>query len=383
MSSHQKMKSNNKKVVVFAGGETAGPIMPLLAIAKTWQEQEPDLVPIFVDRKVSVAAHLVRQRGFEFCAITAGKLRRYWSWKNFISPLLILFGVAQSLYLLVRVKPILVMGAGGYVQVPVIFAAWLMRIPRIIHQQDVIPSFSNRLMAIFANRITTTFEKSTKDFPEGTGLEKKLDSKSKIFWTGNPCELDAKFLQTEAARQEARKLFKLDPDWPTVLVIGGGSGARGLNQLVAHSLPELLKSAQVIHATGVGRKVKPASDHPEIHDRYHQYEFIDRRDLAYAIANVVISRAGVGSLTDLSKLSKISIVVPMPNSHQEWNAHYLYQANAAIVVDQIDIGPEYLAKVVKKIFFDAKMQEGLQQNIHNLMPQDANEKMMKVIKEVI
>lgn len=375
------MKS--KKIVVFAGGETAGPIMPLLAIAKAWQKQDPDVTPIFFDKRVSVAAHLVPRKGFVFQPMTAGKLRRYWSFQNLFSPLLIIIGIVRSLVLMSRLKPILVMGAGGYVQVPVIIAAWILRIPRVIHQQDIVPTFSNKLVTLIANRITTVFEKSVKDFPQGSGLEKNYKKDNKIFWTGSPCELDREYLQTKTAREEAIKLFKLDPEWPTVLVVGGGSGARGLNQVVMHNLAELLKSVQVIHSTGIGKKVKTPIDHPEIHERYHQYEFIDRIDLAYAIADVVVARAGIGHITDLANLGKVSIIVPMPGSHQEANAHFLYENQAAVVMDQLDISSDHLGKVVRKILFDAKLQQTLQKNIRQIMPVDATDRVLKVIKSLV
>lgn len=377
------MSKTKSKIIILAGGETAGPIMPLLAVAKIWKAEDPSIHPIFLDTKYSVAAHMVPRRGFEFRSMTAGKIRRYWSYKNFFSPFLIFIGIIRSLLLLASLRPILIIGAGGYVQVPVIIAAWILRIPRLIHQQDIVPSFSNRAVAVLANKITTTFEKSAKDFPQGTGFEKNYEDESKVYWIGNPCELDKTYLQSQAARDEAIKLFKLDPDWPTVLVLGGGSGAQGLNQVIAHSLPELLKTAQVIHATGIGKKVKIPKSNPKIHDRYHQYEFIDRMDLAYAISSVVITRAGIGSLTDLSVMAKPTIIVPMPSSHQESNAHFMFNAGAAIVLDQTELTPEHLGRMVKKIFFDAQLQQDLQKNISQVFPANANEKVMEIIYTLI
>lgn len=122
---------------------------------------------------------------------------------------------------------------------------------------------------------------------------------------------------------------------------------------------------------------------PMVHDRYRQFEFIDNMELAYAAANIVIARAGIGSITELSALGKVSIIVPMPNSHQEWNAHYLYEKNAAVIIDQTDITPDMLAKTVRKILFDAKLQTRLQSNIHKIMPNNATERMLEVIQNAI
>jgi UDP-N-acetylglucosamine--N-acetylmuramyl-(pentapeptide) pyrophosphoryl-undecaprenol N-acetylglucosamine transferase len=377
------MKIKQNKYVIFAGGETAGPIMPLLALAKYWQEQDSSITPVFVDRKISVAAHVVNKNGFEFKAITSGKLRRYWSFKNLLSPFQLLAGFVQSLILLRRLRPEVVIGAGGYVQVPAIVAAWFLRIPRVIHQLDVVPTFSNRLMAPFASRITTTFEKSIKDFPQGSGLQLDYSKNNKIYWTGSPCDLDSKTINSKTAKEEAIKLFKLDPEWPTVLILGGGSGATGLNDGIAFNLPSLLKTVQIIHATGKGKRVELPHDLPEVHDRYHQYEFIDRRDLAYGAADIVIARAGIATIADLAILGKVSIIVPMPNSHQEDNAALLFDQQAAVVVDQTELYELAIDKMIKKILFDIKLQKILSDNIQNVFPKDAAPKMLKVILSAI
>lgn len=378
-----KMKTNNKNVyAVFVGGETGGPIMPLLTLADAWSKADPNLLPVFFDSRRSVGARIVPSRGYKFKSIVAGKLRRYWSIKNFFSPFLTLFGLLQALIILARLRPIVVIGAGGYVQVPVIIAAWMLHIPRLIHQQDISPSFSNRICTPFVNKITTTFEKSVKDFPQGLGFAKSYSHYTKVVWTGNPTSLNLETVTMEQ-KQKAHKLFNLEQDWPTVLVIGGGSGARGLNTAVNHNLPELLKIAQVIHSTGVGKRVRPSVDIAHGHDRYHQYEFIDQVDQAYLVADVVICRAGIGTITALSALSKLSIVVPMPDSHQEWNARYLYDQHAAIVLDETDITPDTLAKTVRKILFDVELQKEMQKNIRAIMPTGATENILTEVKKLL
>ncbi len=377
------MKTNNKSIyAIFVGGETAGPVMPLLTLADAWVKNDPNLKPVFLDSRQSVGARIVPSRGYQFISISAGKLRRYWSIKNFFSPFLTFFGLLQALILLIRLRPVIVVGAGGYVQVPVVIAAWILRIPRLIHQQDIVPTFSNRICTPFVNKITTTFEKSIKDFPQGSGFEKSYSHYTKVVWTGNPTDLNLESITLEQKHQ-AYKLFNLEQDWPTVLVIGGGSGARGLNTAVNHNLPELLKIAQVIHSTGAGKKIRPSVDIAHGHDRYHQYEFINQVDQAYLAADVVICRAGIGTITALSALSKLSIVVPMPDSHQEWNARYLYNHKAAIILDETDITPDTLAKTVRKILFDANLQKEMQTNIHAIMPENGTKNILEIINQLV
>lgn len=377
-----KSSSVKQQSVVFVGGQTAGPVMPLLAVAAEWKRTNPEIRPVFLDIRRSVAARAVPQFGFEFRIITGGKFRRYWTIKNLLAPILIGLGLIRALFLLSSLRPIAVIGAGGYIQVPVMLAAWVLRIPRLIHQQDIVPTLSNKLCAPLANKITTTFELSVKDFSQGLGFTKNYSQYTKVEWTGNPSHIKPPEHPQEE-RNAALKTFKLDPEWPTVLVMGGGSGAAGLNQVLVHNLPELLKIVQVIHSTGVGKRINPAVDIAHGHDRYHQFEYINQIDKAYAAADIVIARGGMYTITALSVLGKLEVIVPLPDSHQEWNAQYLYERNAAIVLDQRDITSDTFAKVVRKLLFDAKLQKELRQNIHSIMPPNGTTNMLSVIKKMI
>ncbi|MDQ3018273.1 MAG: glycosyltransferase, partial [bacterium] len=350
-----------KKRVVFVGGETAGPLMPLLAIAENWKHTNAGMVSIFVDVKKSVAAHVVPKEGFVFKPIIADKLRRYVAARNILSPLFIFVGFIQALFLLAKLRPVLVMGAGGYVQFPVVLAAWLLRIPSVVHQQDVHVTLSNKLCAPFATKITTTFEKSVKDFSQGLGFGNDFSKLQKVVWVGNP----ARGHIASSDKTEAQSFFKLDPAWPTLLVLGGGSGAAGLNEVIVQNLNALTSVVQIIHSTGQGKEI------PVKHPRYHQYSFIDRMDLAYAAADIVMARGGIGTITELSQLKKLAIIVPMPDSHQEANAELLFTHKAAIILDEREIQSELLTKVIRKLLFDSELQKHMQANIRKVIPADA------------
>jgi UDP-N-acetylglucosamine--N-acetylmuramyl-(pentapeptide) pyrophosphoryl-undecaprenol N-acetylglucosamine transferase len=373
----QSQNNQSKRNVMFVGGQTAGPIMPLLALAEAWVKQDSGIRPVFVDSRHSVASRLVTKAGFKTHWLLTGKLRRYWTWKNILTPFLAIAGLLQAFILLLRLRPKIVIGAGGFVQPPVVIAAWCLRIPSLIHQQDYVPSLSNKICAPFATKITTTFEKSLKDFSQGLGFAKNYSQYQKLEWTGNPCNI------AQISRKEAQKMFNLDPKWPTVFLFGGSSGAAGLNEVLMHSLPGLIKIAQVIHATGRGKPVKPPIDVPQIHDRYHQFEFIDSMEAAYTASDIVVGRAGIGTITELSALGKIAILIPMPGSHQEFNAQLVFEQNAGVVLDQAELTPEVLPKIVRKILFDVKLQQQLQQNIAQIMPKKSTEKMLQIIKNII
>ncbi len=362
-------KSNLPLRVVLAGGSTAGPIVPLLAVSEAILEQDPKAEFIVIDAAGSVGELLAKQQSLQFIRIRTGKLRRYFSLRTIIAPLLVIFGFIQSLYLLKKHRVSHVIGAGGFVQVPLMWAAWLLRLQRHIHQQDIVPTLANTLCAPIASSISVTFPSSLWDFASDSGLFKGA-AEHKITLTGNPCRKDI----LQASKLEAQKFFHLEKSWPTVYILGGGSGAAGINKLVYQALPELTRTVQVIHSTGRGKH------HSNINqERYHGFEYINRPELALAAADVVIARAGIGTITELSNLGKASIIIPMPNTHQEVNAQLLYEQQAAIVLDQNETTPDHLVSVVRRLLFDFPAQEQLRQNIKQIMPHNAASAVAKIV----
>lgn len=374
ISSSYDLKTRN---IFFVGGETAGPLMPLMAVAEMWKAEDSTINPIFLDKKKSVAINIVPQKGYAFINFDSGKLRRYWSWWYVALPFQMLYSFIRSFLLLRKFKPQIVVGAGGYLQIPVIIMAWFLNIPTLIHQQDITPTLSNKICAPFVRKITVTFEKSLKDFPQTSGIKYDFKENTKTVWTGNPSNI------SQQSTQEAISYFKLLKDWPTILILGGGSGAQGLNLVIEHNLASLLKSFQIIHSTGRGKKFNPTEILESDLMRYHQFEFINRMDLAYSIADIVVARAGIGTITELSKLGKASIIIPMPDSHQENNALYLFQKKSSVVLDQNDITSGTLSKVLKKILFDSEQKQSLETNIKNIMPSDATKQVLIQIKNLI
>lgn len=367
-------KKHSIKYLFLAGGYSAGPMMPLLAVAAKWHEHDPSIKPVVLDVKNSIAEHLSRKSDFVYHRIVTGKLRRYFSFKNFAAPVLLLIGFIKSLYLLRKYRPIAVLGAGGYVQIPVIVAAWILRVPRFIHQQDVAPTLSNLICAPLANLITVTFESSIRDFPQGTGLGKKFVSTHKVVWTGNP---KPSVDEQKISKTAALKQFGLHGDLPVLLVIGGGTGAVGLNQLIEQGLPALTKVVQIIHGVGRGKS------HPRAQTNYHPYEYIEDIDAAMSAADVVLSRAGLGALTNLAEHKKVAIIIPMPDTHQERNAELIYQRNAGIVLDQREITAEKLQNIIRELFFKPEVTSQFANNLHELFPIHADQKVYQAISKYL
>lgn len=364
---NQSTKSKTLRLL-FAAGGSGGPAAPLLAVAESIKRTVPNGSFLFLGTDSGPEREMVERAGWQFRPVSAGKFRRYFSFSSLLAPFLIVAGFIQALAIIRKFQPACAVGSGSFVQVPVLWAAWFLRLPVLIHQQDFTASLANSLCAPIAKRITVTFERSQHDFHQGLGLYRERLAPKTIL-TGNPCREEI----FDGNRAEAQKFFHLDPDWPTLLVLGGGTGAEAVNKLIAQALPELTRKVQVIHVTGKGKNLGPN------HARYHAYEFSAEMGLAYAAADLVISRAGLSTITELSNLEKISIIIPMPDTHQEDNAWLLWQLRAAIIVDQRELTSHRLVEIITKLLFDHSVQQILKHNMRTLMPRNSAEKIAKEI----
>jgi UDP-N-acetylglucosamine--N-acetylmuramyl-(pentapeptide) pyrophosphoryl-undecaprenol N-acetylglucosamine transferase len=367
------MTKSNTKTIFLAGGQTGGPIMPLFAIAQTLQQHGSFRFVVF-DTATSTAKRLIPHElpGAEFIALPAAKLARYWTWKNFVAPFVFVFSLMKSWQAIRTYRPALILGAGGFAQVPLMITAKLHRIPCVIHQQDIMPSLSNQICGPLATRITTTFNVSSKAMVQTLGMKGLLKT-SKVVWTGNPNRAE----HWTATKADGQKFFQLSPNKPILLVVGGGSGAQALNRLVEATIPELTKFCQILHATGIGKEA--TAKHPD----YHSFAFIDRMDLAYAASDIVLCRAGVGTITELALTQKPSLVAPIPDSHQEANAGFLLHHNAAGIINQDTIDSAELAQIIRKLLLNGDEQQQYRKNIAKLLPPHSSETYAKLVLELL
>lgn len=369
------MRKSSKKYVFLAGGLTGGPIFPLLAVIKYWQTQDSSIVPVVFDQHNSVAHNLAKKHHYVFHRMPAAKLPRYKSWNVLLFIPKLILSLIFANYWLAKYRPIAVLGAGGFIQVPLIWSAWFWRVPRFIHQQDVKPTLSNQLCSVMATRITTAFESSQKDFRQDTGLGKKYVHTNKILWTGNPNFHTHK--NKKINEQLAHKHFHLRNDLPVLLVVGGGTGAQFINNFIVENLESLTKVVQILHITGQNKLTQTSTS------GYHSVEFLDNIELAYTACNLVLSRAGIGTLTDLVEYKKPAIIVPMPDTHQEVTAAYLYHKQAAVILDQRDVNLELFIKVLRKILFNPNQSSQMVQNLTKLLPNKADSKIYHFIIEAM
>lgn len=355
--------------ILLVGGGTGGPVAPLLAIAEEIKKEHPKTKFLFVGSNEGPAKIMVENAGIDYVNIIAGKWRRYFSIKNFLTVFQVIIGFFQSLKIINSFKPDCIVGAGGFVQVPIIWAGFLKKIPSLIHQQDIVPGFANRLCQLPAKKITVCFEATAKDFISHLGLFYKKQHADKVIVTGNPIRLNLK----EQDKKSALKHFNLNESLPVLFVIGGGSGAEFFNSLIKKSMPGLAKTVQILHATGLKKIVDIKNEN------YHSFEFIKNAGEAYAASDIVLCRAGLSTMAELSYLKKVAIVVPIPGSHQEYNASFLYSQKAAVVLSQERLNPENLLQLIKKIIFNHELQKVLQKNIEKIMPHNATKKISNLI----
>lgn len=348
--------------IILAGGGTGGSVSPLIAISQELKKQLPEAEFLFIGTKKGVPEKkLCKMYTIPFKSIFSGKLRRYISFRNIIDPFFIFVGFIQSFFIILKFRPRAIVSAGGFVAVPVSFAGWLLHIPVFAHQQDIIPGLSNKLITPFAKKITVSFEKSLNDFPN-----------KKTVVTGNPVRMHV----LAGNKERAREIFNLEEKLPTVLVIGGGTGALRINTLIAQIIPDLAQFCQIIHITGnkLDKGVYASN-------RYHQYEFL-KTDIshAYAIADLVISRAGMGVLSELATLSKPCIIIPIPNSHQENNAAYFNEHKAGIVLDQKTLTSQVLLDNIHSLVSSDDKRAVLSLNISKLGHSDAAKNIAELVR---
>lgn len=339
-----------------------GSVSPLIAVYEKIKLSRPDAEFLFIGTKTGPEKVAVEGYKLPFKAVSSGRLRRYFTWQNFVDPFKIFWGFVQSFFIVLKFKPNCVMVAGGFVGVPVAWVSWMLGIPVLIHQQDIIPGLANKLMANIAKKITVSFEVSLKDFQF-----------SKTVLTGNPVREEIFSCDV----QKAREFFNLKEDLPVLLVLGGGTGAQNINQLVEKSLAELLQFCQVIHITGKGKGINIEADN------YHQYEFLaNEMPEALCAANLVVSRAGISTLSELVVLGKSTILIPIAQSHQVNNCQYFQKNNAVIALSEESLTPQLFTDAIKELLLDKPQRENLSRNIFKMMDKNGAQKVAELLLEI-
>jgi len=351
--------------ILLTGGGTLGAVSPLLAIRDELQKRVSGTRFIWIGTEQGLEKEIIEREGINYYAISSGKLRRYFSWQNFLDPFRIIRGVFQAYKIIKEFDPEIILSAGGFVGVPVVIASWLQARKSIIHQQDLQAGLANLLVARFATIVTVSFKESLADFPKG-----------KTALLGNP----VREMILSGNREKAKEKFGFNDNLPVLLVMGGSLGAESINQLMEKSFSELTQFCQIIHVSG--KEYKPL----EItQNNYKVIPFLHYEELAdaYALAEIIVCRAGLSTISELSAIGKPIVLIPIPNNQQVKNADYLVKAKAAMALDQNKTKPAEFVRLVRELIDNEAERKDLAENIRKIMPSNPREMYGELILSLI
>lgn len=355
---------------IISGGGTGGHIYPAVAIANELKSRFPDAEFLFVGAKDKMEMQKVPQAGYAIKGLWISGIQRKLTLDNAMFPFKLLSSMWNSFRIIKSFKPDVVIGTGGFASGAVLKAASMLNIPTVIQEQNSYPGITNKLLAKRANKICVAYENLERFFP-----------KDKMILTGNPVRQD---LINEASKSEAIAYFKLDANKKTLLVLGGSLGARRINQLIEKELDFLLsQNIQIIWQCGK-LYLNDYSKYNE-KDNVQVVAFIDRMDLVYAAADVVISRSGASSVSELCIVGKPTIFIPSPNvaeDHQTKNAKAISDKNGAILIKESELETQF-ETIFSDLISNESKQSELSQNIKKLAKPNATKDIVEEIIKLI
>ena len=351
------------KKIVLTGGGTLGHVTPHLALIPSLQEAGYEIHYIGTENGME-APKMRAVEGVTYHAVKSGKLRRYHDWKNFTDPFRVIAGAFQSARLMGQIKPDVVFSTGGFVAVPVVFGAWLHRIPVLCHESDLTPGLANKLCKPFATRFATTF-------PE---CAEALGSKAEM--TGTP--LRPELFHGDKAK--GLSLLGFYGQKPVLLMMGGSSGAQSVNACLRQALPELTPDFDIAHICGKGNLDAELEGTPG----YKQIEFLDAElPDVLACTDLVLSRAGANALCEFQALGRPMLLIPYPKGasrgDQILNAKSLEKRGLCRVLLQENMKPETMVQEIRETW--AKKDE-LTEALRNAPPADGTKRVLELIDEV-
>lgn len=350
-----------KPRIVFTGGGTAGHVTPNLSLIAALTEEGWHVD--YIGSKESIEQVMIEAIKVPFYSISSGKLRRYFSWENFLDPIRVLRGIVQAYGLLKKLQTNIVFSKGGFVAFPVVVAAWLRGIPIIAHESDLVPGLANRLSFPFINKICLTFEPAAAHFKK-TG---------QTIVTGTPIR-ESLF---QGSVEKGLALCGFNSTKPCILIIGGSLGASKLNEVVREALPVLTKEYQIMHVCGKGK-----SDSNFNRLNYYQFDYVNE-ELAhlFAAADLVISRAGANSLYEILALQKAHVLVPLSakvsRGDQIQNAQFFEGLQISVLVDNDTLSVDSLLNGIHSAMQD---KAAIIERIKNLNIQSATQTIVGILK---
>ncbi len=368
--------------IVFTGGGTGGHFYPIIAVAERVNQ--------IIDKEKIIGAKLyyvsdspydkemLLENGLMYEEVNAGKMRTYFSMKNFTDVFKMFFGTLNAIYKIFSIYPDVVFGKGGYASFPAIFAARFLRIPVIIHESDSVPGRVNKWAGRFAKKVAVSYKEAADYFP-----------KKSIAWTGHPIRTE---IEHSAAHNEALDYFKLESELPVILILGGSQGAELINNTVLDALPRLVKSFQVIHQTGV-KNFKNISERAEVvlsssneKVRYLPFAFLNPLaiKMAAGAATIIVSRAG-STIFEIASWGVPSIIIPITTSngdHQRKNAFSYAHTGACDVIEEMNMTANILCSEIERIVYNKEVWDRMARNTKTFNKPDAAYKIARELVDI-
>ncbi|MBU2635449.1 undecaprenyldiphospho-muramoylpentapeptide beta-N-acetylglucosaminyltransferase [Patescibacteria group bacterium] len=334
--------------ILFTGGGTAGHVFPIVAVIREMKKNYPHagFEFFYLGPKDKFSKELLLKEGVEVKTILAGKIRRYFSFKNVTDMFKLPIGILQAFYHIFIISPDVIFSKGGYGSIATSICGRILMVPIFLHESDISPGLANRITGKFALEIFISFPiKKTEYF-----------SAKKMLSVGNPVRKEI----LNGSKEGAKKLFNLTGEKPVILILGGSQGAQRINDKILSILPNILKDYEIIHQTGQRNfeQVRKEADVVITEDfkkYYHPFPFLNETEIAnaYSAADLIVSRAGAGTIFEIALMGKPSILVPLPESaqdHQVKNAYAYAENGASLVIEEANLRPHFVLERIKNLF---------------------------------
>lgn len=356
---------------ILSGGGTGGHIYPAIAIANELKARFPECEILFVGASDKMEMQKVPQAGYKIIGLWIAGIQRRLTFDNAMFPLKLINSLWKSRKIVKDFRPDVVIGTGGFASGPLLRAAAAMGVPTVVQEQNSYPGITNKWLAEKAKKICVAYDGLERFFP-----------KEKIVFTGNPVRQD--ILEVNSLREEAKGVFGLDPDKKTLLVLGGSLGSRRINQLIAKELTWLLaQNIQIIWQCGkfYFEEYRHLGDKEEV----KVLSFIDRMDLVYAAADVIVSRSGASSVSELCIVGKPVVFIPSPNvaeDHQTKNAQAIVDKQGALMLKEVQLDTQF-QNVFSDLLENTKKQQKLGENIKKLAKVNATKDIVEEVTKLL
>jgi len=368
----EKIKAN----IIISGGGTGGHIFPAISIAQALQQISPDIKILFVGAKGKIEEKKVPEAGFEIKLIDIRGFERKISFETIKNIFRLFVSYFKCRKIIKQFKPDVVVGVGGYASGPLVYAAVKKGIPALIQEQNSYPGITNKILSKSVDKICVAYDQTERFFPA-----------EKIVVTGNPVRKD--LTQMSVTKEEVHNFFGFEEDKKVILSLGGSGGAKSINESIKQKI-NTISQANIYFIWQTGKTYYEEYNNAVIESgakNIKVYDFISRMDLAFKAADLVISRAGAGTISELGCLAKATILVPSPNvaeDHQTKNATALVRKNAAILISDKDANEKLVDEALRLISNQDKLNE-LSTNIFNEKLSDSDvkiaEEVLKLIKK--